>query len=504
MTDKPNPAKMSGDVAAMEKDWLNVETLFAGIDKLKERKGEYLPKFPDETDDVWKFRVSLAKFTNIFRDIVENLAARPFASEVTVLDESSTAAIDEFVDDVDAQGNSMHVFAEQCFFNAIGYGLDWIVVDYTDDGPEAGSVADEKIAGVRPFWRRYSAPNCIAVYSAIIDGEEQFVHARFKETHTERVGFDEESRERVRVWNREQLGTGMWANPTVEVWEKQVTEKNREPEWVIIKPAAPITIDRIPIVPVLTGRRRGSSWQLHLPMKDAADLQRTHFRQESALEYAKTMSAFPILTGNGIAPETDADGKAKKLTIGPQTVLYAPTPPGGGNPNWQIIEPSAESLRFLADDVKNTATELRELGRQPLTSAMGNLTVITSAVAGQKGAAAIQSWAIGLQNALEKALWLTNLWLKDTKADVKVAVNTDFDLTWTDDDGFDHVLKMRETGDISREAMVHEAKRRSILDKDYDAEQDLEAILKDLEDLPDNEDDEENEDEPELEVDGGD
>jgi hypothetical protein len=318
----------------------------------------------------------------------------------------------------------------------------------------------------------------------MVNGEEHFIHARFREDVVERVGFDEVEKERVRIWNREMTSPGQYAPPTYEVWEKKKGEDDKD-LWIQITPPTQITIGIIPIVPISTGRRKGQSWMMKPPMKDALDLQMSHYRQESGLEYVKTMAAFPILVGNGVTPPRDAAGNVESMTVGPQTTLFAPPSPLGGSPSWAILEPNATSLRFLSDDVKNTAVELRELG---LTSNMGNITVITSAIAGQKGAAAIQSWALGLKNSLERVLAITAMWLRKPEMEIKVSVNTDFDLTWTDDDGMDHIMAMRASGDISREAMIHEAKRRSLIDKDYDADADLDKILQDLEDLGTEED----------------
>ena len=488
-----DPSARSGDFKAMAGEWRKVETIFAGVEAIRKVEA-YLPKFPDETDEQYAFRTGMTKFTNIYSDIVENLSARPFAEEVKLHEDTeSDADFADLAENIDAQGHSIHEFAASSFYNAVGYAVDWIVVDYSSNLPDGASVAAEKAAGVRAFWRRYTAPNCVAVYSAMIDGEEHFVHARFLETHTQRDQFKEAITQRVRVWDREKIDEGLYGPPTVALWEKQKDDKGKE-KWVEIEPPRQITIDIIPIVPMICGRRKGASWQFHVPMKDAADLQIEHYQQESGLKYARTMACFPVLTGNGVSPDLDEAGKAKSLTVGPNTILYAPPSPGGGQtPNWQWIEPTAETLKFMQSDIKETAKELRELGRQPLTSAMGNLTVITSAVAGQKGQAAVQSWAMSMKKAIERALQITALWLKKPDAEPHIAVNMDFDLTWTEDNGFDHVLAMRESGDLSRAALITEAKRRNYLDKEYDEEADLELILAELESSSDEDDDDEGE-----------
>lgn len=477
---KPKPDALSGDAAAMAEHWKLVADLMTGADAM--RTETYLPRFPKEAAERYEFRRKTSKFTNIFRDIVENLAARPFGEEVTLADDASER-MQAFATDVDGFGNSLHVFAGEVFFKAIASGIDWILADYPNNVAPNATVAEERLIGARPYWVGYPATAVLAAYSEVIDGEEQFIHVRLREDYTQRVGFKERSIQRVRVLERAETAPGVYAPPTYTVWEYDTEAE--EAEWVVVEEGT-ITLPIIPLVPVVTGRRIGASWQLHPPMKDAAELQREHFQQESALKYARTMTAFPILTGNGVSPELDAAGKPVPVAIGPHTVLYAPQSANGGSSSWQFIEPSGESLRFLADDIKATATELRELGRQPLTTQSGNLTVITTAFAAAKGNTAIQAWALGLKVALERALKFTAMWLREPSAPA-VIINTDFDLSYGDDDGFGNVMELRKTGDISREAAIHEAKRRNILDKEYDPDADLEALLKEIEDEPDGE-----------------
>ena len=132
---------------------------------------KYLPKFPMEDKEDWDFRRANAKFTNIFRDIVENLAAKPFTEEAGV-GEKSSQRVKELAEDIDGKGNHIHVFAQSTFFNGIAYAIDWILVDYTKNVPENATVADEKRLGVRPYWVHVPAKRVIAVYSDTVSGKE--------------------------------------------------------------------------------------------------------------------------------------------------------------------------------------------------------------------------------------------------------------------------------------------------------------------------------------------
>jgi hypothetical protein len=214
-------------------------------------------------------------------------------------------------------------------------------------------------------------------------------------------------------------------------------------------------------------------------MQDAAYLQVEHYQQETNLKSAKDQACFPMLAGNGVSPPLNPDGSPAMVPVGPKTVLFAPPNSDGQHGEWSFIETAATSLKFLADDVHATEQQLRELGRQPLTAQTGNLTVVTTAFAAQKGNSAIQAWALNLKDALEQALKLTCLWLADTSKP-EVMVHTDFAIDMESDKAPDFLLKLRATRDISREALIVEAKRRDFLSPEYDPDADMVLILAEM------------------------
>jgi hypothetical protein len=308
------------------------------------------------------------------------------------------------------------------------------------------------------------------------------VHARILEPTKIRDGYGEQEVKRVRIFERQVTMDGdrvtAVGQPTFRLLEERKDTTSNQSRWEQIDEGI-LAIDVIPLVPFITGRRREASWCFVPPMQDAAFLQIEHYQQESGLKYASENTAFPMLAGNGVSPPTDAAGKAITVPIGPKRVLYAPptqTGTGAIVGSWQFIEPNATSLKFLSDEVKETERQLRELGRQPLTADSGNLTVITTAFAASKGNSAIQAWCLNLKDALEQALKITTRWQGDS-TEPEVAVHTDFAIDMESDQAGTVLLEMRRNKDISREALINEAKRRDWLSPEYDADQDLERIL---------------------------
>lgn len=484
-TTAASPDNPSSDYAAMLPFWDMVDALLGGAEAIRDGGDTYLPKFPNESQADYDYRLANSKFTNLYADIVSNLAAKPFAEKMTV-DAEAGDRFAKLAENIDGRGNNLHVFASELFFGGINYAIDWILVDYTKV-PAGLNLGAERQIGARPYWVRIPAKRMLAVYTGTVGGAEVVVHARLREDYIERKGFEEVAVQRIRIFDREPIvdaeGQVVSYGPaTFEVLEKRTTARGVS-AWEIVD-AGPITLGVIPLVPFITGRRLDGSWRLTPPMKDAAYLQVEHYQQETKLKCAADRTAFPLLAAEGVDPAVDASGKPLPISISPGSVVYAPMHGDSGNHGeWNFKEPSATSLKFLADQIAVTEQQMRELGRQPLTATSG-ITVVSAAYAGQKASSAVQAWAWGLQDALEQAFVLTAMWLKVSAAP-RVKVFTDFALEIGDDKGPETLTKMRDGGDLSQETLWTEMKRRNILSADFDPDEERDRLIEEMPDAGD-------------------
>ena len=463
--------KRSTDIALMVDYWDKVDTIIDGITGFRLMAEKYLPRFIDESGNEYAFRLKLTKVTNVFRDIADNLALKPFQEEVSVINDGKNEVpepLEEFAEDVDGSGNNLTVFASHVFFNAIVHAVHWVFIDYSKADPTIKTVEDEKIAGLRPYWSHVLARNVLDAQCEVIAGEETLTYIKI---------FEPGAPSHVREFIREPSGRVIW-----NLYEK-VDQDDTETKSQYRKiDGGEVSIGIIPLIKFATGRRDGRTFRYFPALADAADLQIELYQMESGLKFAKTLTAYPMLTANGVSPIMEADGQTpKRVGVGPNRVLYAPPHASTGHiGSWAFIEPSAESLKFLAQDIKDTITELRELGKQPLTAQAG-LTVITTAVAAGKSNSAVKSWALTLKDALENALAVTNKWLNiaDTDYDPTVRVFTEFD-DFSDGKDVEALTTARTNKDISRETYWEELRRRSILSPEFDAEVEEQRLLDEL------------------------
>lgn len=468
--------KRAPDSAAMLDYWDQTDCIVDGIKAMRKAGKAYLPKFVDEEDKEYDFRLANTKLTNVYRDTVEGLASKPFEEEISLITSGTDddgkpttktipPQIVDFIEDVDGSGNNLTVFSSGTFFAGINSAIDWIFVDFPTANGNVKTVADAKKAGIRPFWSRVLGRNVLEARTAMIGGKEVLTYMRI---------FEPGKPDHVRVFER----TG-----DVVAWKLYVKTDKLAPSgktMFVLENEGVISIGVIPLVPFITGRRDGRTFRIFPTMQDAADLQIELYQQESGLKFVKIMAAYPMLAGNGISPPKDAAGKPKKLAVGPGKVLYG-TPNGDGkHGEWSFIEPSATTMKFLADDVKSTIENLREIGRQPLTAQSSNVTVINSAVAAGKARTAVGAWALQLKDTLENAMLLTCMWFGITDYEPEVNVYTEFDDFADGNADLTELGAARGRKDLSQETYWSELKRRKVLSPEFNAETERERLLNEL------------------------
>ena len=462
----------SADSAAMLEYWDLTDTIVDGVNAMRLAGERYLPKFTDEESKDYDYRLKCVKMTNVYRDAVEGLASKPFEQEVALAKDDNKGAppeVETFIEDVDGAGNNLTVFASATFFNGINSAIDWIFVDHPPINPTVRSRADAKATGARPYWSHVLGRNVLEARAKVINGKETLTYVRI---------YEPGKPDHVRIFTRDDNGVVRW-----ELLVKKADWRDVEGGRTQFDSEAGgiVTIGRIPLVPFITARRDGRTFKLFPAMRDAADLQVNLYQSESGLEFAKKLTAYPMLAGNGVRPMMEADGKSvKKLAVGPGRVLYAPPDNGGNAGSWTYVEPSAQSLEFLAKDIDATIKQLRELGRQPLVATMG-ITTIQAGMAAGKAKSAVGTWALSLKDALENAMVLTCLFMGVNVAtyDPVLSVYTDFD-EFTEGKDLDALAAARSNGDLSQETYWSEMKRRRVLSDEFDPETERARLLKEV------------------------
>lgn len=470
---KLGPDATSSEYEAMRPLWRMVDAINGGAPAMRAAGTEYLPKFADEGEKDYQHRVAAAPLTNLYSDISRSLAAKPFAREVK-LGGTPPDDVDQLCEDIDGEGNNLHVFAESVFALGIDKAWSWIFVDHTKVVPaENGrprTVAEEREAGARPLWVHIPADRMKAAYRVRDGVRDVWVHARIDESCVEQDGYGERTVERIRILDRPALkdasGRVTFGPATYRVEEKKALTDGGQ-VWEIVEGPAPLTIGVIPLVRFQPDKRKP-------PLRDLAWMQVEGFQQEANLKHTKEMTCFPMLAGQGVRQPKDDDGKAIRVPVGPRSVLFSEPDQSGNHGTWEFLEPGAESIKTLMQGLDDHWTNMRDLGMQPLTKS--NITVITSANVSKKANSALQAWTIQLKDALEQAFVFTAMWLGDEAKAVEVDIHDDFSVDLEAGAELASVLNAEKQRIISKRTAGEEMQRRGVLSANWDPEREQEQL----------------------------
>lgn len=489
MADEVNRAATSSDYDAQVDYWNKVEAILKGESAIKAATTKYLPKFANEKQAVYDYRLQVSPFTNIYADISQNLSSKPFSKDLT-LKEGTPDQYVKLSENIDGQGNNLHVFASNSFKAALDKGIDWILVEFTKVRPRADgkplTLSDERAQALRPYWVHVPAENMLAVYSAFVGSVEVIYHARIRELSKEvdPVTFNETTVERIRHLSRERivddLGQTVAFGPaTFTLWQQRLNTEQKS-VWTQVD-AGPISIGIIPLVPVILTKRDGGSWIVKSAISGLADMQVTEYRQESNLEWVKVMTVFPMICVSGMAA-TGPDGKPVEVTVGPNTVFLIPQNSAGTGPagTVSVVETSGSSSAELRNQLELFRKEMRDIGMQPL--AVANLTVTLSNHVTKKASSAVQAWAFLFKDALELALKYTAMWLGD-KAEPEVVIHTDFAVEMEQGNVLDSLLKAEAQSVFSKETVRAEFKRRNAVSNDVSEDDEQERLAEEQDSL---------------------
>lgn len=481
---KDDPATQSEDYKAMLPEWETIGDILAGERRIKELGVRYLPRYSKEGDSAYSSRLAATPWRPEFVDALRGICAKPFTKEVVVNADAPDLVQGDLVgekregglvDDIDGQGNSLHVFARDVFWNGVAKGLDAIYVAYPD--AEAKTRAEEKQIGARPYWVHVRAQNILQLLWRKVGGRLIPSHVRIRECSVEQNGFSEVEVERIRVLELDDANQPGW-----RLFKKEDGQDNT---YQLESEGRLQGVSEIPLALFFTGERTGN-YRVRPPMADLAAMQLELYRALSRKDRILTLAGSPMLVGSGMRPPEptpvyDTKGKqtgerpAPQLEVGPGTVLFAPPAAEGVQSSWSYIQPDAANITEVRSDIDGIMEDFRRLALQPSTPKSGNLVATGQAIDAAKSHSAIEVWANGLADALNQALYFTAQWLgiADT---VTAVVNTDFSVELQAGTEAQWLGSMQQRKVISAQTEREEAARRRVLGPQFDEDEEVERI----------------------------
>jgi hypothetical protein len=446
-----DPSIPSAAVTAMREDWAIVEPLMGGTKAMRKAGKDLLPQWPKEESDAYTARLNLSTLLPAYSETVANMTGRVFADEITIGDDVPPD-LAAYCENIDRQGNSLNVWAQDLFSTGLSRGLCFVLVDYPT-AAEAKTKADEKAQGLRPYAVVIKPGQVIGWKSQEVGGEYSLTQFRYAESVEEFAegAFTAEVIEQVRV-----LEPGKW-----EIWRKIKAGENAG-KWAI-HDQGETTLGVIPLAVLYT--KRTGFMTASPPLLELAHLNIKHWQSQSDQDNILHVARVPMLCVSGIDDET------WQLNVGTSNATKLPT---GGDMKWvehggNAIKAGRESLADLVDEMRMAGAKLLSKDKQATK---------TAAQANEEAAqdmSPLETMAGRLEDCLDQVLQFFALW-KNLESGGHVKVNGNFDVDYAPEVNLPFLLSMNNAGKISDETLFAEVKRRGVVSDDLDWKEELQRI----------------------------
>ncbi|UOF79499.1 portal protein [Caudoviricetes sp.] len=431
----------------MATNWALVGALLGGTTAMREAGQAYLPRWPKEEPADYEVRLKAAVLFPAYGRTVKTLAGKPFSKPITV-GEDVPKRIQEWMKDIDLEGRNLDAFASDVMESALGYGLGGILVEYPKVNP--GSIrteAQERSAGLRPYWVEIKAKQILGWRAARVSGEWRLMQLRLMECIEEPDGdFGTEEIEQVRV-----LEPGKWAT---------YRYASDRADWVKYESGV-TTLSIIPFVPVYGGR---TGFMTSVPpLLELAHLNVAHWQSASDQQNILHVARVPILTVTGV-------DETWTMTVGSSSAIRLPD-----QSEMKYVEHTGSAIDAGQTDLDKLEERMRQAGAELLVIAPGYVTATQVNTENAVGMCVLQRITQGFEDSLDQALQITADWIREATGG-HVTIYNDYGVATLQEASAQLLLSANQAGKLSDETLHSEFQRRGILSTDTSWEEEKDRL----------------------------
>lgn len=436
VSDQNSPAYTRPAYHEMSPEWVMVDDLLGGTPAMRAASDSYLVKNPSENAEEYKARLDRSELFNGLRRALNALTGQVFRAPVAFAKDTDSRLVST-MSNIDGAGRTLHSFARNLFYKALGYGHMGVLVDFPRvDGAGGLTLAAERNRGLRPYWIAYHPRNILNWRTQLIDSQEVTTLLTLREQTSSddgqfAAGLDW-------AYNVYRLDVEKGGEVTYQRWEKDSEGKLVETD----KPAIITNQTRIPFVPLYVGEQFDEFYS-QTPMLDLLFSNVAHWNVQSDHRHSLHMASVPIPVFAGMSD------KQKKFELGPNLGIHIPK---GGK---------AYFMEHKGEALSSTRQELRDLEARMLMHAMGMLEKTTNQAETAEARrldrdeqdSVLSDAARALKNCLQRCGEFHMNYYSVADVDVVVEVNTDFEESEMTIDEMNFYSTMVERGQLSKERM---------------------------------------------------
>lgn len=414
----------------------------------------WLPRETRETPEAYTVRLRRSFLMPGLKKVLTDCSSKPFNKQITYRGQTPKG-LEDLKENADNAGTPISAFAKKLFLDALTRGVSHVLVDYPVVPPTA-TREDEVKNKIRPYfvhipgnalfaWRQQPGSN----------GGPELEQIRWKEQVTLSEGeFGERKIDRIRV-----LKPKAW-----EVWEKTPDQDKyeRTSQGPFKFPG-----NRIPLVTV---NLSPTGFMTAIPpFEELAWVNLAHWQSKSDQNNILRFIRFAILFQRGV---TDAEME-KEMTVGP-THLVRTT---NTEADLKFVEHTGKAVGAGKEDLESLEQAMEILGLEPYLRRVGNQTATARSIDKAEANSLIQEWIMTTSEGLRRAYAFAAEWLGETiPKDFAVELFSDFGLSLRATSDIDQLIKLHQSGNLSRRTLLTEVKKRALLDEMLDVDKEIADI----------------------------
>ena len=438
------------------------QALMGGTPAMRAAETIYLPKEEAESDKAYGNRINRTYLFNGFGKTVKDLHGKVFAKPLQVQEDASTdirgvygengeVVKPGYIENIDLTGQHLNNFASNIFEAGLVSGIEYIFVDMPP-AVQGATRRQEQQSGNRPYMVHVTPDNLLGWKARSVDGVMTLTQVRMLECSSvddPDDPFAEIDVEKVRVVDYEP-GVGVFWR----LYRKEESD-GKEPDW-ILEDEGPMSVSRIPLVPVYINRT--DYMQGECPLSDLAQLNLAHWQSTSDQRNILHVARVPILLATGFDDDVE-------LVVGANS--YTST--SNEKASLKYVEHDGKAIGAGRDDLKDLEFQMQAFGLQLMLPKPGGQTATGEAIDEARMVSDLAMMADSLKDALEAALGFMNEF-KTGQQDGggSIDVNKDFGISLRDAQDITAIIQMVNAGQLSRETAWKEMIRRGFLAEGFD------------------------------------
>lgn len=433
-----------------------IETLLGGTQAMRIAGKTYLPQEAAERDADYMNRLHRSVLFNQLDRTIQACVGKILSKPLSF--QGTTPEIDRWIENIDLDNTHLDRFVRQWAHDGIANGVSYCLVDAppSDKPRSERTLKDDIDEGNRPYLSFIPAKSVIGWRFLPTRGAPTLSQVRIlQEIKVPDGPFGEKIEQRVLV-----LEIGLWSVYSLQ----ENPDKTSDQKTIdVLEQVGETGLDYIPLVPFYTNKI--AQFEALPPLAALAELNLRHWQSYSDQCNILKVARIPILARTGTMNNDDHEPMV--LSSGSSIELGT-----GEDIKW--VEHNGNAITAGRQDLLDIQDQMEKCGFS-LTAreTSGDVTATENSLSAAESHAALQMFALNLQDAIETCLKIM-CDMANIDAEPSVIVNKEFGASLNASD-MPLLLQMREKGDIRQETVLQEAKRRGLLSEDTDIAAEVKA-----------------------------